>query len=128
MNRRLFLQGIALASLVAAGGMLPKPAYGELPANSLAGPAPGVRDLAAPPRTILGRLLRGTADGKVLESLDGGATWQRIANFGELCSVARLSEQNSEIHARVFLQGNIFTLHSADGRVWRTADAVRRPA
>jgi hypothetical protein len=128
VNRRVFLKGIALASLAAAGGGLPRLAAAQPPANSLAGLGVSARDPAAPPQLILGRLLRGTAHGQVQESRDGGGTWRKIADFGAHCSVARLYEQQSEIQARIELLGHGFTLRSADGRLWRTADAARRAA
>lgn len=129
VNRRLFLRGVAFASLVAAGsGAASRPARGEAVDQPEDVDRTSATALAAPPHTIHGRLLRGTADGRVLESVDAGGSWQTIANFGPQCAVTRLSPRRDEFVATVALQGHTFSLRSADGRLWRTADAGRRAA
>lgn len=129
VNRRLFLRGVAFASLVVAGsGAARRPAWGETADLPEDVGGTGATDLAAAPQAIHGRLLRGTADGRVLESVDSGGSWHRIANFGPHCAITRLAPRRNEFVATVALQGHTFTLRSADGRLWRTADARRRAA
>ncbi|GAP12611.1 hypothetical protein LARV_00347 [Longilinea arvoryzae] len=67
-----------------------------------------------------GRLLRGTADGRVLESGDNGQTWQQTADFGSHCAVLDLMERDGQVFAKVGLRNMHFTLSSPDARVWRT--------
>ncbi len=126
MNRRQFLRGVAFASLAAAGsGVAAWPARSEAADQPAAAGSPGVRDLPAPAQASPGRLLRGTPDGKVVESTDGGGSWRTIANFGSHCAVTRLSRRRDELVATVALQGHTFDLRSADGRLWRTTEPVR---
>jgi hypothetical protein len=141
VNRRLFLKGAAFAALAVAAGELRKPASllaqagiksqtrQALEAGPALKAAPALNTTArAQEQLILGRLLRGTSYGQIHESTDNGRSWRTIANFGSHVSVARLYEHQSEIHAQVALQGHSFVIRSADGRMWRTADAVRRSA
>ncbi len=74
------------------------------------------------------RLLAGAAGGLILESLDDGRTWQRIANFGAHCVVEQILEHEGALYARVGLQRFSFALTSADGRTWYTAAAMPRSA
>jgi uncharacterized protein (DUF1501 family) len=76
----------------------------------------------------LGRILRGTTDGRVLESLDGGASWQLVANFGASCAITRIAERGGRAHARIAVAGHEFDLHSTDARMWRTAEALETRA
>ncbi len=70
--------------------------------------------------TFKGGRLRGTADGRVLESRDNGQTWQETAFFGSHCAVLDLMERNGQIYAKIGLRNLTFTLSSPDARVWRT--------
>jgi hypothetical protein len=72
----------------------------------------------------LGRLLRGTHDGRVLESLDDGASWQTAANFGRQCQIVRISESGGTARVRIAVDGHTFDLHSTDARTWRTPGAL----
>ena len=110
MNRRELLKAAAAAGL-------------SLVALSL-GPRGGLSAARVVEAAALGRLLRGTHDGRVLESLDGGASWQAVANFGATCQVVRIAERNGRATVRVALRGHTFDLHSADARTWRTAGAL----
>ena len=111
MNRRDFLKVIARVSITGlAVAMLPQVSTGMQLDASLAGTE----------ADVLGRRLRGTFDGLILESIDGGRTWQRIANFGKHCSVWAIREQHDQIYTRIGVKGYQFVLRSTDGRTWRT--------
>ncbi len=109
MDRRNFLKGML-------GGI------GIVALPSLLTGAP----LRAPKRfveaTVFGRLFRGTRDGRILESLDGGKTWNLIADFGEHCSILAIFEHNGEIYTEVGILGYSFFLRSPDALVWRTVE------
>ena len=112
MNRRSFLKvmaqvsttGLALAMLV------------ELPARTAFDAS------RAPVQTqALGKEFRGTSDGRVFESLDGGKTWQLIANFGKHCSILALLERQGQVYAQIGVQGYSFLIRSPNARLWYTA-------
>ena len=67
-----------------------------------------------------GRKYRGTRDGLVLESIDGGKTWQQVANFGSHCAVQALRVQRSALQAQIGVGAYEFALTSADARKWHT--------
>ena len=68
----------------------------------------------------LGKKYRGTRDGRVLESVDGGRTWQQVASFGPHCAVHTLSNRQGQLRVRIGVQGYSFALISTDARLWRT--------
>jgi hypothetical protein len=68
----------------------------------------------------LGKMYRGTRDGLVFESSDGGKTWQQVANFGSHCAVQVLSDRRGKLQARIGVGAHGFELASADGRKWYT--------
>jgi hypothetical protein len=68
----------------------------------------------------LGKMYRGTRDGRVLESIDGGKTWQQVANFGSHCAVQALNDRRGKLQARIGVGAHGFDLASADGRKWYT--------
>jgi hypothetical protein len=76
----------------------------------------------------LGRLLRGTHDGRVLQSLDGGASWQTVASFGPACQIVRLVESGGLAQMRIAVGSHTFDLHSRDARTWRTSGALESRA
>jgi hypothetical protein len=79
---------------------------------------------ARPVNTVVkvpGKEYLGTADGLIYESVDGGQSWQRVANFGQHCAVLTLRERQGQIHARIGLKDQYFTLTSANARTWHTA-------
>lgn len=98
MNRRRFL--IALTALPLAGLIT---VHRSAPA--LAGPT--------------GALYRGSSEGRIFKSADGGHTWQACANFGPACSVAEIKPDNDQVLARLDYQGHPFVVASIDGRTWR---------
>ncbi len=113
MNRRDLLKSAALAALTA----VVRPAIPPFSTRS--------RSAAAPAGVTLNRrMLRGTPNGKILESLDGGRTWQSIANLGAHCSVHQVFESQAQIYAQVRLQDYSFLLRSPNGRTWYTADPL----
>jgi hypothetical protein len=67
-----------------------------------------------------GRQYRGTRDGLVLESVDGGRHWQQVANFGSHCVVQALNQRQAQLQARVGVAGYDFVLTSRDARTWYT--------
>ncbi len=67
------------------------------------------------------KLYQGTKDGKLFESLDGGKTWQLVANFGAHCSVdSVVTQQDGMVMAKLACTGYTFELQSSDARLWRT--------
>ncbi|MCL4262376.1 MAG: hypothetical protein KJ069_04145 [Anaerolineae bacterium] len=66
-------------------------------------------------------LYRGTRDGKLYESTDGGKSWQLVANFGTHCTVDQIVTRRGGIYVHIICSGYSFDLHSTDARVWRTA-------
>lgn len=68
-----------------------------------------------------GRQYRGTRDGLVFESSDGGKAWQQVANFGSQCAVQALSDRRGQLQAQIGVGAYNFALTSADGRKWYTA-------
>jgi len=67
-----------------------------------------------------GKLFRGTSDGRLLVSTDGGLSWRCKANFGENAWVRDLAASGDWLFAEIEIPGGAFALASADGVVWRT--------
>ncbi|NLG73051.1 MAG: hypothetical protein GX495_13555 [Chloroflexi bacterium] len=105
MNRRNFLKLFAIAPL---GGLM---AFRGYSGSEAAAPA---------------KVLRGTPEGKIYESLDQGKTWQLAANFGENRSVLNISTRQGIFYAEIGCGEHSFTLQSTDGRCWRTVDQHAR--
>lgn len=102
MDRRRFLAGTVLGGL---GAYLDA----TLPAVG-AGPA---------------QTYRGTDDGRILRSANGGVTWDECADFGRGCRISAIEPAGSALVASVVFSGHAFRLYSGDGRSWTTAP--RRP-
>jgi hypothetical protein len=100
MNRREFLKGVATVSLAGSLATL-------LSANVQA-------DAGA-------RLYKGTAEGKILESDDGGRSWQVTANFGKTCPIWGVYSDRGELYAEMGASPQRFFLKSSDGRTWYTS-------
>ena len=66
------------------------------------------------------RLLRGTQDGQIFQSLDQGQTWQVLASFGSHCAIRDLVSQNGQLYASLALAGHTFWISTADALTWRT--------
>ena len=110
MDRREFMRGLAGASLIGLAVL-------AVPMHAAAAGAASSPTLDSP---RLGRLLRGTTDGLILESIDRGATWQTTAKFGSHCSIESLRERQGLVHAKVAVGGSSFVVASADARRWLT--------
>jgi hypothetical protein len=118
MNRRTFLKGAA-TSAVSGLALLMLPGLPVGPASQAS------RVFASTALTQAGgRMLRGTRDGLLLESLDGGLTWKRIFNFGSHCPVLGICERQGDLYVEVGLQQYSFFLKSADARTWHTVTAI----
>ena len=105
MNRRQFL---TVATAVTAVGMV-----------RLASP----RLVAAKGLTPILRqtLYKGTKDGQLYESVDGGKTWQLVADFGSHCAISQIfMRPGNDLQIKLICAGYSFDLHSKDARVWRT--------
>src|SRR5262245_60792870 len=59
-----------------------------------------------------GKKYRGTRDGLVFESADGGKSWQQVANFGSHCAVQALRVQRSLLQAQIGVGTYDFALTS----------------
>jgi len=104
-SRRSFMQVAGLA----AGAALLAPLVAEVVSGSSIAYA-----------DALGKKYKGTRDGHVFESVDGGQTWQQVANFGSHCAVLALSERRNRLEAEIGVAGYGFALTSTDARVWHT--------
>lgn len=102
MNRRKFLTGIAELSVAGLVTTL-WPAYFEAKAD--------------------GRILKGTAEGQIFESVDGGQSWQLIANFGPDCPILEVFQDYGQFYVRIGCQEYSFLVQSLDGRNWWTASS-----
>jgi hypothetical protein len=107
MNRRELLTLTARAAMVVAASAI----------------APAIAGRAAPvvQAETGGRLLRGTPDGRLLQSEDQGKTWQVIAKFGEHCAIRHIEAHHAAITLGLEVQGHHFTLHSTGSNKWYTA-------
>ena len=110
MNRRDFMTQASMAGLA----MLALPL---IPASAHSTTSPAFIQAE-----VMGRKLKGTRDGRVLESLDGGQTWLPRANFGKHCAVLALGERQGQLWAQVGLQGHSFYLTSSDALMWYTVE------
>jgi hypothetical protein len=115
MNRRTFLVSVAAGALAGLATILAPSLQGVITLASSLFPVQG---------NALGGLLEGTGDGRLRQSLDGGHTWQPLANFGEGCAVTGIYEQDGLAYVQLKIQRYTFLLKSADGRTWWTADSV----
>jgi hypothetical protein len=118
MNRRDFLKRVAQTSLTAMAAVMLSQLQGSSRGASLA-------DIQA---TVDGKRFRGTSDGRILQSLDGGRTWQPRANFGKQCAILEIYERNGKIYAHVGIQAYSFVAESRDGRIWYTLNWVPQRA
>lgn len=107
MTRKDFLRllGLSAAGLCVSGKLLA--------ADPVAAAPPGEAVSAA------GQLFRGTADGRILQSLDGGKTWTVHVNLGKANAVKRIYVENGLTRAEIISPGGTFvlTLHPK-GKGW----------
>jgi hypothetical protein len=66
--------------------------------------------------------LRGTPDGRILSSRDGGQNWRIAADFGPAFAVRRLSKGSGQVYARLEFQALALELKSTDGQTWYTRE------
>jgi hypothetical protein len=71
-------------------------------------------------------LFKGTPDGRILKSADGGQQWQTAANFGPDFQVRRLTPNRQRLQAELRFQQHTVTLASPDGLTWYT-EGYRAP-
>ncbi|MBP7998726.1 MAG: hypothetical protein KA314_13925 [Chloroflexi bacterium] len=101
MNRREFLVISGAAALI---GMLGIPAT---PAAAATGSRP---------------VYRGTPDGKLFESTDGGKTWVLITDFTSVYAVeSAVIETDGRLAAQLVYWGFGFTLYTKDKSTWLTS-------
>ena len=112
MNRRDYLKLAAAGSLAVVTVQLMRKFSFSLPGEVSAG------DFIAGPG---GRLFKGTADGRILASADGGLAWNCSVNLGKQSRIMDLSATGGNLIADIGFPGGTFQLASADGIVWRTA-------
>jgi len=111
MNRRDFLKLSSMGSLAVITAQFTRKFPSVLSADVL----PGV----FAPR--LGKqLFKGSSDGRILVSTDGGQTWRCCTNFGRQCQVKYVYTVGSRLFAMIGIPAGTFELVSADGIVWRT--------
>jgi hypothetical protein len=84
-------------------------------------PALTLRPTASDPRVEFhGALYQGTGGGGLLKSVDHGATWQQVFNFGPHLSVSALAVRDGQMTADLLVGTHSFTLCSMDGLFWKT--------
>lgn len=107
MNRREFLKvmGVTAGALTAASW-------------STAFTAPPAQVGALPASKKFAPQYRGTSDGQVFMSPDGGQTWQLLARLGEQCNIQQISVAKQNLVAQIIFYGIPIVLKSADGRTW----------
>lgn len=65
---------------------------------------------------------KGTRDGKILESTDGGRTWQVVANFGKEYSIRAVVRRRRNLVATLKQRRHSFEIKSLDARTWYTME------
>jgi hypothetical protein len=68
------------------------------------------------------RILKGASSGQVLESLDGGNTWQVCADLGSDIVIQRLAQQDAQFFLRADFRGYNVVLKSPNGHTWYTSE------
>ncbi len=90
------------------------------PAQAAAQTVRMVDALGRDPQTeFAGRLYRGTVDGCILVSDDGGGNWTQQSVLHQGCAITRLQSNGRALLARLEFAGHTFDLISTDGIVWR---------
>ena len=90
--------------------------------------SPKVILLPDPVEAVAGnKLYRGTPDGKIYISEDGGGSWQLHANFGNEYSILDLlANTNEQVFARLGFQQHSFVLKlSKNGKNWQSDTGQR---
>jgi hypothetical protein len=63
---------------------------------------------------------RAAEAGRLMESRDGGRTWQLNTDFGPSISIVGIAPDGPRTRLELEHRGLRFTLTSADGKYWRT--------
>jgi photosystem II stability/assembly factor-like uncharacterized protein len=92
----------------------------SVPLGALALGAPAALAADAP-ATSSWPALKAGENGRLLESSDGGRTWQINADFGPEMTIVSITHDEQYAHLRLAFSGHEFTLISTDGKQWRTA-------
>lgn len=71
-----------------------------------------------PEVSFRGHLYRGTGDGRIVRSSDGGATWEVNDDFGPAYRVVALGRCEAGVFARLSFRDVSFTLRSSDAVRW----------
>ena len=111
MDRRDFLKGTVGFSIAGMTALLLQP--GNIQGVLAASPT-----LPAVQASVLGRLLQGTSDGLIFESLDSGKSWQQIAKFGQHCAITSIRETRGQAHVTISTADRHFEIKSTDVRLW----------
>ncbi|HXV99990.1 MAG TPA: hypothetical protein VEC93_16345 [Anaerolineae bacterium] len=98
MNRRDFVKNIAALSL----------------ASWLTVTLPTI-----PQAQAAGKMFRGSAEGRIFESTNGGLSWRPVANFGPTCPIVNVFQNGPHLYAQVGCQNHTFFITSPDARSWR---------
>jgi len=112
MDRRGFLKGTMGLSIAGMAALLMQPSLEQ--SVLAAGAVPTAVQARA-----LGRMFQGTRDGQIFESMDDGKSWNRIAKFGPHCEIVAMREARGQVYTDIRVQGNRFSVKSADARLWR---------
>jgi len=67
-----------------------------------------------------GKLYKGTDDGRILVSADGGLFWHCVADWGAELQIEGLSNTGNKLVARIGTANGEFELFSTNGVAWRT--------
>lgn len=63
---------------------------------------------------------KGTSQGQILESPDGGRNWQMNLNLGPECRVLSVIQTHDQVIATIAFHGHRFRLYRVDSQKWRT--------
>ena len=103
MNRRDFLK---LSSMVSAVGVLS------------AGPIGNVANLPVE-TAAAGKIYKGTRDGKVFISTNGGKTWKLHSNFGKTLPVLDLFTRSKNLYVHIgYKRSSFHLILGKDGKTW----------
>jgi len=75
---------------------------------------------ADPQAEFGGKLFRGTVDGCIHVSTDGGKSWKLLTCLHRGCTVTALKANRSGLVATLEFAGHLFSLQSSDGKLWKT--------
>ena len=92
----------------------------QAPLRSVGQAASWLEVVSADPQAEFdGRLFRGSVDGCIYVSTDGGKAWDLLTCLHKDCAVTSLRADKSGLSATLEFQGYPFNLTSSDGKVWK---------